>query len=63
MRLVLMIVLGAMLLTLPACVSTTVGSGRTECHVWRPVSWSAKDTDQTIAEVKGNNARRAAWCE
>ena len=32
------------------------------CTVWRDVSWSKKDTDQTIAEVKQNNARRDGWC-
>jgi hypothetical protein len=32
------------------------------CTVWRDVSWSKKDTDQTIAEVKQNNARREGWC-
>jgi uncharacterized lipoprotein YajG len=31
------------------------------CHVWKPVSWSSKDTDQTITEVKANNAARKAW--
>lgn len=32
------------------------------CSVWRDVTWSKKDTDQTITEVKVNNARRDAWC-
>jgi hypothetical protein len=33
------------------------------CQVWKPVSWSSKDTDQTIREIKVNNARRGGWCE
>jgi uncharacterized protein YceK len=33
------------------------------CAVWRDVSWSAKDTRQTIVEVKVNNARRQGYCE
>ena len=32
------------------------------CGVWRDVSWSKKDTDQTIGEIKINNAKREAWC-
>lgn len=32
------------------------------CTVWRDVSWSSKDTTQTIVEVKQNNARREGWC-
>lgn len=42
----------------------TTGSGETEvCSVWRPVTWSQKDTPETIDGVKGNNARRNAWCK
>lgn len=53
------------ILTLTGCASLTNTSGadRYACAVWKPVSWSAQDTDQTIREVKGNNARRAAWCD
>lgn len=29
---------------------------------WRPVGWSKKDTDDTIREVKANNAAWKAWC-
>jgi hypothetical protein len=32
------------------------------CEVWVPVTWSSKDTDQTIKEIKVNNAKRAAYC-
>jgi hypothetical protein len=52
------------MLVLTGCATTTatVGTNRAACAVWAPVSWSAKDTDQTIREAKINNARRAAWC-
>lgn len=44
------------------CVTT--GSGETEvCSVWRSVTWSQRDTPETIDGVKGNNARRGAWCK
>lgn len=32
------------------------------CLVWVPISWSTRDTDQTIREAKANNAAREAWC-
>ena len=32
------------------------------CAVWSEISWSKKDTDQTIREVKTNNARRKGYC-
>lgn len=56
----------AMLLTFPliGCASLT-GTAETNtsvCAVWRDVSWSSKDTTQTIIEVKQNNARREGWC-
>jgi len=61
MRYRLMTILAAGLL-LAGCATTT-GTGATDaCAVWKPVSWSVKDTDQTIREVKSNNARRKAWC-
>ena len=48
-------------LLVASCSRTTATVG-TECLVWKPVSWSSKDTPQTIEEVKLNNARRTAWC-
>jgi hypothetical protein len=47
---------------LVASCSKTTGTGGTECLVWRSISWSAKDTPQTIEEVKLNNVRQKAWC-
>ncbi len=53
----------AVSLTLLAGCQTT-GSGVTEvCTVWKPVLWSSRDTPETIDGVKGNNARRGAWCQ
>lgn len=57
-------------LTLTACV-TTMGTGETEqaiednalkvCDAWLAISWSTRDTDQTIREAKANNAARTAY--
>jgi hypothetical protein len=61
MRLLLVMPL---LLVLSGCLSLT-GTGGTDlvaCSVWRDVSWSSKDTPQTITEVKVNNARREGFC-
>jgi hypothetical protein len=54
-----------LLLVLTGC-STMMGIGAIDpaaCTVWRDVSWSSKDTPQTITEVKVNNARREGYCE
>lgn len=52
-----------------ACSILTAGCGMTGsagteavCAQWRPIMWSVHDTPETIGEVKGNNARRGAWC-
>ena len=52
------------LLLLTSCASTmgTVETNSAVCSVWRPVTWSTKDTDQTIREVKVSNARRKGYC-
>ena len=49
---------------LPGCASLTgsVATNTSVCSVWKPIGWSKKDTDETIIEVKVNNARREAWC-
>ncbi len=62
----------ALSVTLPAilgaCAATT-DSGETSapasvaCAAFRPITWSARDTDQTIAEVKSHNAAYVAICE
>lgn len=56
----LMLVVASGLLV--ASCSRTMGIGATECLVWQPISWSTKDTPQTIEGVKLNNARRDAYC-
>lgn len=50
-------------LALTGC-SQTMGTAETKavCAVWSDISWSRKDTPQTVAEVKVNNARRAGYC-
>ena len=51
-------------LALTGCVTLT-GTKETNqsvCQVWKDVSWSSKDTTQTIIEVKVNNARREGYC-
>lgn len=63
MRSVLWIVLAVTTLMLGACETTMTGSGeRTECQVWVGITWSRRDTDQTIREIKENNASHKAWC-
>lgn len=67
MRLGLM--LGAAMLILSACASR-MGSGATDplpgadtfCRVAKPISWSSRDTDETIREVKAHNAVGKALC-
>lgn len=49
-------------LMLGGCATTTATGGTSVCAVWRPISWSVKDSDATIAEVKVNNARQRGWC-
>jgi hypothetical protein len=54
------------------CLSALTGCGSmtatketnlSACAVWKDITWSKKDTDQTITEIKVNNARRDAWCQ
>jgi hypothetical protein len=56
----------AMLLTstLTGCVTLTGTKeiNTSVCQVWKDISWSSKDTTQTIIEVKINNARREGYC-
>ena len=49
-------------LLLGGCWKTTGTVGTEVCDIWQPISWSQKDTPQTIAEVKINNAKQKAWC-
>lgn len=58
-----------LLLIIPvaACATTTGLSGSDAelnqvCTLWTGIQWADADTDQTIREVKGNNAKHAAFC-
>lgn len=48
------------------CAQTTAGvateTGRALCDVFRPIAWSARDTDETIGAVKAHNAAGARVC-
>lgn len=50
-------------LLLPACMHLTRTNETEVCAVWRPVSWSSRDTPETVTEIKASNARRKAWCQ
>jgi len=55
----------ALALAMAGCSTMTasVATNDRVCTVWRPVSWSVKDTPATIGEVKSNNARRNGYCK
>lgn len=62
MRLMLAIALTG---SLTGCASLTNTFGteeQTVCAVWKPITYSRRDTDETIVQVRVNNARRDAWC-
>lgn len=70
-RIKLAILLGSMLLILPACASMmgTSASARLSesqtqkvCALWTAVGWEDADSDATITEVKVNNAKRDTFC-
>lgn len=55
---------------LTSCAGLT-GSGATEpplpgaesfCAIAKPITWSTRDTDQTVREVKAHNAAGKALC-
>lgn len=49
--------------TLAGCAKTMATVGiKTACNVWKPISWSKKDTTDTIIEIKVQNARRNGFC-
>lgn len=52
-------------LFLAGCATMTAGNGTTGkavCDSFRPVLWSDADSDETIRQVKANNAVGAAIC-
>lgn len=42
--------------------STNLRAAYVYCQVEQPISWSTKDTDQTISEVKQHNAVYKSLC-
>ena len=40
----------------------TVGTNGAVCNVWTDITYSSKDTRDTIADIRIHNARREAWC-
>jgi type IV pilus biogenesis protein CpaD/CtpE len=53
---------GALPILLAGCAQTSTSGGNAVCSHWRPITWSLSDTPETVDQVKGNNARRTAWC-
>lgn len=52
----------ALLIQSAGCVATRSGGTESVCGQWRTVTWSARDTADTVDQVKSNNGRRTAWC-
>ena len=58
----------ALALILTSCATTGTGAISAKaiertCSAWPPVSWSSRDTAETITDAKANNAARTAFCE
>lgn len=62
-QLKLVMLLTTLTATLPGCAVQTPLNGSSACTVWTGITWSPKDTDDTIRGVKENNARRQAYCQ
>lgn len=48
-----------------SCATTTVSNVQTDkvaCQSFQPITWSAKDTVLTVAQVKEHNAAGKALC-
>lgn len=51
------------LILLAGCQTTgTAATDTAVCAQWRGIQWSRADTAETVDGIKGNNARRRAWC-
>ena len=59
----LLAMLSTFALTGCASLMATTATNGSACAVWKDITWSKRDTDQTIVEIKVNNARRDAWCK
>lgn len=53
----------ASILLLTACGQTMATGASSACTVWKGIRWDVADTDDTIRQVKVNNARRDAFCK
>ena len=58
----------ALALILTSCATTGTGAISPQaveriCSAWPNVSWSRRDTAETIIDAKASNAARAAFCE
>lgn len=54
-----------LMLLLSGCVTTTassVANKHTTCGILSPITWSVQDTDDTIRQVKVNNAKWKELC-
>lgn len=49
-------------MSLAGCATAPMPGAVVYCQIEKPISWSKKDTDQTIREVKGHNAVYKALC-
>lgn len=47
----------------PQTVTIRVPDPTAACAVWKPVLWSTQDTDDTIRQVKADNAAWKALCQ
>jgi len=59
-RLMMLVAALSVSLTVTAC-NRTVGSA-TECQIFAPLTWSSRDTPETIRGIKGHNAAGEAAC-
>lgn len=47
----------------PKAIAPRQGSNAPFCDVYDPVYWSAEDTKETVAAVKGNNVAYKTLCQ
>lgn len=61
-----LMLLGAMLMSLPLAGCQTLGSATryldTSCGAFRPITYSSRDTAETVKQVRGHNAAFDALC-
>lgn len=57
------------MLTLTSCAARTdsvatepITGAENFCRIAKPITWSSRDTDETIREVKAHNAAGVALC-